>query len=265
MHQKALILMGAGRSGTTLLLTRLALHPEIQFISNINNRFPSFNYPKKLDSLYRSRRLQKTLRILPKPSEAYHFWDYYFPGFSHSAPQIDPTRLAACKRFFRAHFTSNKTVLTKITGFTRSEVFSKLFDSVKVVWVQRDPIKIVVSILRQKWGAKKVDDKSYFRDINRWTDFWVRKMYEYDEDLRHSGLPFQIVKLEDFLKHPQFVLQKILEFGGIPSAQYFNNYSTSELLEVVNKGREPQGFEIHLPIAQIESRLAPLRRRLGYI
>lgn len=262
---KGFILMGPGRSGSTLVGQILGMHHELQFVSNYNDKFPWIPYPKIFDRLYYNSKL-RGFRFCPKPAEAYGFWEYYFPGFRSAKIMADGGDVLKFQNFLKTHFNSNKIFFTKITGFTRAEVFKTVFSELRVVWLHRDPLKVVLSMLNQKWGGKTKSDHEYLRDIEFFANFWCDRLRAYYEDLYKSfdRESYVFLKFEDYLKNPKVELKKILTFIGVEDVDYFSTFQSNELTPIVNK-RIDRDWKIPPEVVDmISEKLDGLRHEQGF-
>lgn len=81
--EKAIIIVGAGRSGSTVFYNVFAEHPNVAWLSELSNRFPgkiskSAKHMKMIDVPVIGIYLRKKY----PPQECYPFWEYYCRGFS---------------------------------------------------------------------------------------------------------------------------------------------------------------------------------------
>ena len=155
-----IIIVGTGRSGSTLLHRLLALHGDLGWLSTFNEVFPERPWLSAFSEIYRwpmPDRLKQT-KAFPKPFEAYRFWEHYLPGFSRrdrpltseDVPEagIEPVRQAtsAVLRFQR-----RRRLLVKITGWSRMAYFDRIFPEALFISLKRDPRAVVSSWLRAGW------------------------------------------------------------------------------------------------------------------
>ena len=202
-------------------------------------------------------------KFCPKPSEAYGFWNYYFPGFGDN--EVDLRKKDRFLAFFQHHFSEkSKMVLTKITGFSRVAIFDASFEKVKVVWIERDPRKVLKSILKQKWGAKHLSDREYMAQLDSFISMWALRIVAYYEE--QKSLPFArfSLKLEDYLSNPKQQLREILEFVNVSKVDFFADWKEDELTPKENKGRSIFFSLTEEQERKIEYLLEPLLLELGY-
>jgi hypothetical protein len=152
----AIILNGPGRSGTTLVYQILAYHEDLAWISGWVNKFPFLPGLSVFNSLYTTKLLGldwHNTRFVPKPAEAYNYWNYLFESYYKSTVQerdkcVERTKLNLSRIIERS---SGNRFITKITGDSRKEIFDMLFDNYQVVWIERDPRVVVSSYMKLRW------------------------------------------------------------------------------------------------------------------
>ena len=159
--KKPIILVGNGRSGSTVFQKMLAHHPELTWLSFLNNRYaknPKINqlYMRLIDTPI----LGKYLIQKRGPSEPYLFWDHYCRGFS--TPFRDLTEkdvLPRSKENVRTALSQNLTknrhrLILKITGWPRITYLKEIFPDAIFIYVKRNPKAIANSFLNVNfwWG-----------------------------------------------------------------------------------------------------------------
>ena len=99
----AIIILGPGRSGTTLLSNLLSLYSGFYWISGYNNKFPAFPSLSILNNFLKCHYIEKYTRDkkkFPRPAEAYDFLKYYIPNFNEPnliIGNIDCEKVNKCK------------------------------------------------------------------------------------------------------------------------------------------------------------------------
>jgi omega-hydroxy-beta-dihydromenaquinone-9 sulfotransferase len=162
--EKPIFIVGAGRSGSTIFHEMFCRHSQVAWISKLCDVFPK--QPglnnlllESLDTILVGQIVQD-LVIQPrliKPSEAYHFWEYYCPGFSSPCRDLNAEDVTNQKRKAIQKVLSNllttrrKRLLVKITGWPRMGFLKEIFQDAKFIHVVRDSRAVVNSILEVDW------------------------------------------------------------------------------------------------------------------
>ena len=224
-----IILCGPGRSGTTLFNTLFSYHKDFAWISGWVNRYPSLLVLSFFNTIYRFNFLHNSLRktpYLPKPAEAYGFWNYYILNFTSQNGQVSQTEIKKVSRVIEAikHYSRCNHFVTKITGQTRHKLLDAIFkNDITYIWIERDPRVVVSSYIKQKWGYKKnplafselsMEEKIRI-NCNRYLEFYheskaIEKKVLFYEDLCNDPLLFfeelfQELALNFELNHRKFI------------------------------------------------------------
>jgi hypothetical protein len=165
-----IIVVGAGRTGTTVFHRMFSEHPHLAWLpGRISSRFPErlelgrlvmkgLDYPL----------LGELLKRRIKPGESYPFWEHHCKGFS--APYRDLTAADVTDKA-RSHLPrtmanilteKRSRLLLKITGWPRISFLSEIFDDARFIHVMRDGRAVANSMLNvyfwqgwkgpQNWG-----------------------------------------------------------------------------------------------------------------
>jgi omega-hydroxy-beta-dihydromenaquinone-9 sulfotransferase len=157
---RPVIVVGTGRSGSTMLHRLLALHGDLGWLSTWNEVFPTQAW---LSVFSRAYRLPlpiglRHLRAFPKPFEAYRFWEQYLPGFSRrDRPQtaadvpeagIEPVRRATSRVLA---YQGKDRFLVKVTGWARIAYFDRIYPDAVFFHLHREPRSVVSSWMNAGW------------------------------------------------------------------------------------------------------------------
>jgi hypothetical protein len=165
-------LIGAGRSGTTLLYKLLCLHPDVAYISNLEPRLPWLpgsltgrlrlrRYSSKLRHWFRNEGnayiVQRPLgsRIMPAPAEGEGVYArcgiplYLEPGYQPEARVVARTRA----RFQALREASGASVLVskRTANNRRIPVLHAIFPQAYYINLLRDGREVAASLSRVEW------------------------------------------------------------------------------------------------------------------
>jgi hypothetical protein len=162
--QKPIIIVGTGRSGTTLLHNIMSYHPRLSWLAAILEKMPNRTYINRfamraLDIPV----LQNMLRDIShfEPGECYQFWDYYVKGFGsiYSPPMRDLTagdvteisRNRIHKVFPTLLSEYRNRLLIKISGWPRVGYLREIFPDARLIHIIRDGRAVANSFLNVDW------------------------------------------------------------------------------------------------------------------
>jgi hypothetical protein len=287
-------LVGAGRSGTTLLYKLLCLHPDVAYISNYENRFGwfpdgiaartvSWRLDQKLhawfnrggNAYFTNRPLLK--KAFPTPHEGESVFQacgvplYLSRG---ELPDEDTSRRLR-QRFGRIRRRAGaRTFLSKRTANNRRiEYLSAIFPDARYVHLVRDGREVARSLASVSWWDRhKVwwDGRTALEMENAGEDRlsicarnWVREYEEVRAQLASVDRS-QILELryEELLQDPVHQLEKVLQFLGL---ERLACYRAS--IRALNLRPMPPSWKSNLDRHQLDCVLRetrPLLRELGY-
>jgi hypothetical protein len=287
-------LLGAGRSGTTLLYKLLCLHPEVAFISNYENRL-KWLPDGWLSGLVATRKQLKLAawfnrgnayfirrpwikKLVPTPVEGESVYaDCGVP--LHSAANYLPDEVTASslrERFeaFRRH-SDAKIFLSKRTANNRRlPILQKIFPQARYIHLIRDGRDVAHSLSQVEWwddhvlwwdGRRAVDAQTAGEDrISLCARNWVHEMAELEANL--ADIPqeqkYQL-RYEDLLNDPIGELSAVLAFIGLPVTADFTH--AIEYLQLAHRpSRWPQAWSEH-QLAKVLQEEDSTLRKLEYI
>jgi len=151
-------IVGAGRSGSSILHELLGYHPSVGWMSHLCDSRP-FTPEANRRALAAARLpiVGKWLRRHFEPTECYRFFDVTYPGFS--APMRDLVRsdvTARAAREIRARLRAvapadRTTLVVKITGWPRLGFLAEIFPEARFVHLVRDGRAVANSLLQVPW------------------------------------------------------------------------------------------------------------------
>ncbi|HEV7432371.1 MAG TPA: sulfotransferase [Steroidobacteraceae bacterium] len=240
-------LVGAGRSGTTLLHKLLCLHQQIAYISNYENRFPWF--PDGLAARVIAGRLEDKLnawfdkrgnayfinrpwlkKIFPTPHEGESvFASCGIPLFPAPDYRPDASTAACLRRRFgqirnragAAIFLSKRTANNRRIGQLLS-----IFPAARFVHLVRDGREVTQSLSTVEWwdnhqvwwdGRTPLQmERSGEPRLAVCARNWVREMQELHEQLAHvDPSRLFVLRFEELLRDPLRHLERVMQFLGV--------------------------------------------------
>ena len=178
MSRRFAFMLGTGRCGSTIVGQVIAMHPDVGFIANVDDRFAGLNRRGRLNNrIYRSLpaplqthggrrggagpgRLEAGVRsVAMTPSEGYRLLDRHVSPML-SAPCRDLVAedasawLAGRLRAFfeqRADAQGRPLFLHKFTGWPRAGLLHAVFPKARFVHVVRDGRAVAGSLVQQPW------------------------------------------------------------------------------------------------------------------
>lgn len=155
-------MLGTGRCGSTLVHEVLAHHPNIGFVSNVDDNLPFLDLTGRWNSLLYRRvppRFSQKGRLRYAPSEAYRLLDRKVspmisnPNRDLTADDATPWIAGQFRQFFeqRARAQHQPTFLHKFTGWPRAGFLSAVFPETRFIHVIRDGRAVANSWLQMPW------------------------------------------------------------------------------------------------------------------
>ncbi len=253
--KRPIFFVGVPRSGTTILFEAFACHHDLAWLSSYSGRFPNMPFLNGLRRLLDNRWIQVTgkkeqhsavaigNRYLPKPDEAYPFWNQhcavpfarsYMLEVEANAPSRERLRTAIDAV---VKWQGKDRFATKITGPTRIDFLRSVFPDALFVHVIRDVRAVVDSLMRVGfWERGGGLTKPYWDGglsdeyLNLWSESgkdpmilaalqW-RNIIELArmEAKQLEERQYLEVKYEDFVEDPHSTLRTLYEFCKLPDS-----------------------------------------------
>ncbi len=162
---RPIFFVGVPRSGTSILFEAFSRHPALAWLSNYSRSRPGWVWLNGLRGLLDNRLVHLAgpmrqsgggpigSRLLPQPSEAYPFWEYWLDTpfvfeylLNTRARSDESTRLSGAIRE-TVRWQRRKRFATKITGPGRIGFLHSIFPDARFVHVIRDGRAVANSLL----------------------------------------------------------------------------------------------------------------------
>lgn len=242
-------LVGAGRSGTTLLYKLLAAHRAVGYLGNYQKRLPHWRWTPLLHRLpacvpalkrrfwfddeggaYFNQRRRWLLNLVPSPSEAEPL--YAAAGMLLTpAPEWRPDE-ATARRLRQAfervrRLSGTRLVLSKRTANNRRlPALQAVFPQARYIHLLRDGRAVAYSLLKVHWWDDHVlywNGRTPRQLVDGGADpvelaarNWTEEMASIEQGLRDIP-PAQVLQVhyESLLAQPRRELQRMLDFMGL--------------------------------------------------
>ncbi|MBA2564015.1 MAG: sulfotransferase [Gemmatimonadetes bacterium] len=290
-------LVGAARSGTSLLYKMLCLHPEVAYISNWVRRYPRVPQLAVLNRL--GRRLSATRQTVwfGRDSNAYVYgsaralWRRLFPMpvegepvyGHHGIPQLEsqaagsPEQQRALAGTFAAvrRWGGGRRVVNKrIANNRRIPLLAEIFPGARFVEIVRDGRAVAHSLSRVDWWDDDVvwwygGTPRQWREEGRdpWeicARNWVEELRELEAGLARVA-PERVlrVRYETLVREPHATLERIAEFMDLaPDAGWRAQLATLRFPDQNERWRDQLDAAT---VARIEDIQREHLRRHGYL
>lgn len=238
-----LIIVSAGRSGSTLLHELLAHHERVSWLSPASDRAPE--RPERQRRVVEAAALPLIGRAVRRrwpPDECYGFWSHHFPGFVRPMRDLTaddvmrPVR-AELRRYFEGLTTRRRpTLLLKVTGWPRAGFLANVLEGARFLHIVRDGREVARSLLTMPWwlgwhgpsawrfGPLTAEESSEWDGRGR--SFaalaaiqWRRLLAAAECARSEMGADRWLdIRYEDLCDEPRTVIGQIMEFGDLPGS-----------------------------------------------
>ncbi len=257
---KPVFIIGTGRCGSSIFYKLLCRHPNIAWLSGLNNRLPGWTGLHKgllyADSLFPLNRV--TQRLVP-PSETTHYWEYLAPGFSTACRNLtaadlhNDVKVKIIKKLERFLTPARHRQVHKFTGWPRVEYLRELFPDAYFIHIVRDGRAVALSYLQQPWWTG-------WRGPNNW--LWGPLPEKFEREWRDSGRSFLVlaainwkllidaiekdtnglprdrylqIKYELFTADPCRAFERVVDFCGLPQSVCFSRLIQKQKISCRNE------------------------------
>lgn len=284
---RPIFVVGVGRSGSTLFHQMFAEHPDVAWMSELCDRFPTHPwFNRVLLHLIDWPLLGDLLRRHYEPEECYAFWNHHCLGFRQPFRDLLASDVTKLNRRRVPRVMSQLTtgrrrrLLYKITGWSRIGFLHELFPDAKFIHVYRDGRAVANSLLavdfwrgwhspaQWRWGVLSPEHQAEWERHGK--SFvalagiqWKLLMGATAEaSARVPAEQMMRIRYEDFVADPAHKFREVLKFCDLEWSSRFGRAIASYTLETANgKWREDLTTEQQ---AILQSVLAESLAKYGY-
>jgi hypothetical protein len=274
MSRTHVFLVGAPRSGPSILLDLLTAQPEFSYVTTAVEKDPANLSPSGKTRMYDvpllgdfwfERRYWKTK--LPAPSEAPDFWEYYLPPFRyrheepclHTGDDLDEKDIVRCREAVEEiqDLQKRDLFLGQYAGPARVKMLRKVFPEAKFIQMQRDPRSVSIHLSMRMQEGRSANTLWEHREA--WQALMPDELKNRLEDLPDTPLNFAGVMVRwwqvqyrtelaelpesdrfslayaDLLAKPDATLARALKFLGLKPAKRLTRYVTYHNVRHSNK------------------------------
>ena len=285
--------LGTGRCGSTLVHEIIARHPDVGFVSNLQDRVPQLPLPSRLNNdIYRRvpERFTTKGRLRYAPSEAYRALDREVspvisaPLRDLLAEDVTPWLEQRFRSFFerRAAAQGRPLFLHKFTGWPRYGFVHRIFPEARFIHVVRDGRAVANSFLQMPWwqGYRGPDHWNWGplseADAREWEESgrsfavlagleWKLLMdaFESARDLVPAARWME-VRYEDFVAEPREYMRAMLDHLGLDWTPAFERGFRRYRFDAGRRDAYRRDLGIH-DLAMLDASLTPALERHGYV
>ena len=293
MTSEFAFVLGTGRCGSTLLHEVISRHPDVGFVSNVEDRLPIPAAAGRWNNeLYRyvPERFTRKGGLRYAPSEGYRLLDREVspmlstPFRDLLAEDVTPWLSARTLRFFegRARIQAKPLFLHKFTGWPRSGFLHRILPDARFVHVIRDGRAVANSFLQMPWWRGYLGPEGWG---------WGPLPEEYERIWEDSGRSFAVlaglewrilmeafeaaralvpdgqwmdIRYEDFVAEPRERMGQVLEFLNLRWTPAFESGFRKYRFDPSRNDAYRTDLGIH-DVALLDAALCPLLQRYTYV
>jgi len=283
--------LGTGRCGSTMVQEVLARHPDVGFVTNLDDRFGLLSRRCHIQAYRRlPARVTQKGRVRFAPSEAYRGLGREAapvladPFRDLLADDVTPWLARRVSTFFhrRASVQQFPVFLHKFTGWPRSGLIDAALPESRFLNIVRDGRAVANSWLQMPWwrghlgperwhfGPLPSDQAQTWEASGRSLTVlaglaWSMLMQSYDDAASHVGTDrWLTMRYEDVVRNPQESFAAMADFLGLqPSAEF-----RASVDRITFSGARSDAFYVDLGpghVATLDRTLGPALERCGYV
>jgi hypothetical protein len=259
--KKPIFIVGAGRSGTTILYNLLSTHSELCWFSNYISKYPHFKQlfflNKLLDVPFLGIKLRSNIiyskgpKFSIKPVEAdriYHNFCGFIPSKKMTENDFDKNIDNKFKELIRdcIRMTGNKRFINKQTSnIQRIRLLNVMFPDAQYVHIIRDGRAVANSLLNVSWwndnkiwwlGKKPPDWQARGKDpIELCALSWRKNVEEILVNKHLFSDRYIEIRYEELVKNVKKTIFKITDFCMLKRSKTFENLLPASLTNMNHK------------------------------
>ncbi|KAA3641666.1 MAG: sulfotransferase [Armatimonadetes bacterium] len=289
---KYLFIVGTGRCGSSLVHETLARHPDVGFLSNIDDRMGRFNLKGRFNNALYSgipQRLTRKGRVRFAPSEGYRILARQVSPMLvepyRDLTDLDDTPWMGdrIRTFFeeRRRAQGKQVFLHKFTGWPRARLIHHALDDVRFIHIVRDGRAVASSLIQMpwwsgfagpdqwRWGPLPGDLRSQWEESgSSWPALagieWRILMDAYEAT--REALPREAwleLRYEDILSDPQASFDKMIEFAELGRSLKFTRALANQTFSTARATSFSSELSAH-DLDTLEVLIGSHLRRYGY-
>jgi hypothetical protein len=269
---RPIIIIGSGRSGTTIISEIIFSHEDLAWPSNYQTFFPKIPFINSIRLLFQNRfwnmegKKKQLNKVAPlnfylfRPVEAYKFWETITGKRINFSREflLHKTATEKEKQTIRRHFEKmvkyqrKKRLAFKLTGPARMGYLLSIFPDAYFVNVVREPFPTILSWLNvdfwehtgkhQLWwqGAYSNEELQWAEKNTNHPALLAALQYKKIQDttleeIRKYNPPCITVTYENFVENPKDVIHEIFDFVKLPRSSKVDNYLKKNIIFNQNK------------------------------
>jgi hypothetical protein len=156
--RQPIFIVGAGRSGSTVVQTILARHPHLAWLTIVGKRYPHKPaWHRHLLDAIDAPILGPMIADSLAPSEIFDYWDHYAKGFRRTCRNLTAEDVTVqtsrnIRRALAELLTERRSrLVAKATGWSRMGYLREIFPDAKFIHVLRDGRAVANSFMNVDW------------------------------------------------------------------------------------------------------------------
>lgn len=272
-NDRAIFIVGSGRSGSTIFYEALSKHPSLGWMTNYDSKFPTskvaflHHYVRRsvfLDSALTTNKPKnkqwssKFDKYLIRPEEAYSKWnlladvDFSKDGLYGIKPSEESKERIL--HFFDSVLKAQKKqrLIVKITGPSRIGYLASIFEDAYFIHVKRNPLAVINSTIKTDYWQSSLTEPRWDNTLPcGWEDTWSKYgktpmsllAMQYKAVIKNCEAEsrqlaknrYLEVDYADFVNNPKDLMMKSIEFLDLTLS--------SEVIDYVSKPGRYQGMD----------------------